>query len=417
MDWIILKNLLIGIKIKHNTNMQQQLELLKQYGVENYTIIDEKITINENLILSSLTEVHPEFLKDVTINGSLNLRSLIEVDKDFLKGTTINGDLYFDSLTQVHPDFLKQVTIKGNLWLASLTEAHPDFLKGTSINGGLYLRSLTEVHPDFLKGATINRDLWLNSLTEVHPDFLQGTTINGSLYLNSLTEVDKNFLQGTTVNGSLILSSLTQAHKDFLQGTTINGYLSLDSLTEAHPDFLQNTTINGDLCLNSLTLSDIEILRKNVNKLEVGYNQEWSYCYYDGILSKVLNVKTIGEYTIYQSPFEFVCVKGNYSAHGKTIRKAIEDLEFKLVSKKFKTEPIKPDTPMTVKHYRLITGACDNGVRSWMRENNIPFKVLNAGTDEEETVEESPMLAEDLLPILEESNAYGLDNFLKLINF
>jgi hypothetical protein len=52
-----------------------------------------------------------------------------------------------------------------------------------------------------------------------------------------------------------------------------------------------------------------------------------------------------------------------------------------------------------------------------MQANGIPFKVLNAGTDEEETVEESPMLAEDLFPILEESNAYGLDKFKKLINF
>ena len=60
-------------------NMENQIKLLKKYNIKNYTIENDKITINYNLDLSSLTIV----------------------DKDFLKGTTIIGDLYLNKLTSI----------------------------------------------------------------------------------------------------------------------------------------------------------------------------------------------------------------------------------------------------------------------------------------------------------------------------
>jgi hypothetical protein len=47
-----------------------------------------------------------------------------------------------------------------------------------------------------------------------------------------------------------------------------------------------------------------------------------------------------------------------------------------------------------------------------MQANGIPFKVVD-----EQTVEEQSILAKDLLPLLQKSNAYGLGNFKKLIKF
>ena len=237
-------------------------------------------------------------------------------------------------------------------------------------------------------------------------------TINGYLDLRSLTSADKDFLKGTTINGYLDLSSLTSADKDFLKGTTINGSLDLNSLTSADKDFLKGTTINGYLDLNSLTSADKDFLNKNVKKLKEGYNKKEGYCYFDGILSKVLSVHQRSGYTIYKTPFEFIAEKGSKTAHGKTIKKAVSDLEFKFIAEKLKSEPIKEDTEFTVKYYRLLTGACDSGCRSWMKNNNIPFKVVG-----EDTVEEKPIKAKDLLPILEKSNAYGFEKFKSLITF
>lgn len=87
-------------------------------------------------------------------------------------------------------------------------------------------------------------------------------------------------------------------------------------------------------------------------------------------------------------------------------------MEFKFISEKLKKEPITENTEFTVKYYRLLTGACDSGCRNWMLNNNIPFKVVG-----DDTVELKPIKAKELLPILEKSNAYGVERFKSLVTF
>ena len=52
------------------------------------------------------------------------------------------------------------------------------------------------------------------------------------------------------------------------------------------------------------------------------------------------------------------------------------------------------------------------GCRNWMQSNNIQFKVID-----NETVELNSIKAKDLLPMLEKSNAYGIDKFKSLLVF
>ena len=99
----------------------------------------------------------------------------------------------------------------------------------------------------------------------------------------------------------------------------------------------------------------------------------------------------------------YVAEKDNYTAHGDTPKKAITDLQFKIVAEKLKNEPIKADTLITVNHYRLITGACEMGVKSWIEQNKL-------------TGHES-MRADELLPLLVQTNAYGIERFKQLITF
>ena len=98
----------------------------------------------------------------------------------------------------------------------------------------------------------------------------------------------------------------------------------------------------------------------------------------------------------------FVAEKDNFTAHGDTIKNAISDVKFKIVSEKLKNEPIKKETVIDIKYYRLITGACELGVKSWMKQNNM--------TKESYT-------AKELFPILEKTNAYGFKKFKSLITF
>jgi len=271
-----------------------------------------------------------------------------------------------------------------------------------TINGSLDLSSLTSADKDFLKGTTINGSLYLSSLTSADKDFLKGTTINGSLYLSSLTSADKDFLKGTTINGYLYLSSLTSADKDFLKGTTINGSLDLSSLTSADKDFLKGTTINGSLDLSSLTSADKDFLKGNVKMLKTGYNKKGGYCFFDNILSKVITVSEKRGYTVFTTPSSFVVKKGRFTAHGKTVKDAIKDLEFKIIAEKIKKTPIKSDTIIDMSYYRTITGACKEGMQLWCANNNMTKKSYRAS---------------ELLPILEKTRAYGVERFKQLITF
>lgn len=105
-------------------------------------------------------------------------------------------------------------------------------------------------------------------------------------------------------------------------------------LKEVPKDFLKNTVIGGCLWLNSLTEKDKIIAKSNIKKLKEGYNKEKQYCYFDGILRKVLSVKNLKSYTIYKTPFDYVIQKDNFTSHAKTTEKGIEDVEFKIKSEK-----------------------------------------------------------------------------------
>jgi hypothetical protein len=98
----------------------------------------------------------------------------------------------------------------------------------------------------------------------------------------------------------------------------------------------------------------------------------------------------------------YVAENGEYFAHGETVKKAIQDLQLKLISEKLKNEPIKKDTVIDIKYYRLITGACEIGVKEWMKHNDMKKESYTAS---------------ELLPILKKTNAYGLEKFKSLITF
>jgi hypothetical protein len=117
------------------------------------------------------------------------------------------------------------------------------------------------------------------------------------------------------------------------------------------------------------------------------------------------------------SSFCFLAEKDGFYAHGKTVKEAISDVQFKIVAEKLKNEPIYENTMLTVKHYRLITGACDLGCRNFMEQNGIEFEVIVNPNGISETVEKNPISAKELLPILEKSNAYGYEKFKQLIQF
>jgi hypothetical protein len=159
--------------------------------------------------------------------------------------------------------------------------------------------------------------------------------------------------------------------------------LDLNSLTSIPEGF--NPTVGGSLDLRSLT-SIPEGFKKSYfeDKLtpSVFCWQKGKYMMVDGIFAEVLKrkgnvwwLKKIG------SDERFYCVTdGQRYAHGDTIKRAKEDLIYKIAEDASKEE--FADLSMTdvldfekcIQLYRVVTGACAFGVRNFIEVNNIEHR-------------------------------------------
>jgi len=193
----------------------------------------------------------------------------------------------------------------------------------------------------------------------------------------------------------------------------VGGYLDLGSLTSIPEGF--NPTVGGYLDLRSgLTAKTTKPKADaflNTPKNKLLFWQDGKYVSADRMFTEVLSKKgNVYKVRKVHSTKEFYLVTdGKTHAHGETLQKAKEDFRFKLIAEKLKSEPILEDTIITIKHYRLLTGACELGVNSWMQSQ--------FNEKERAIIIEKGIKAKELLPILVKSNAYGIDRFKKLVKF
>jgi hypothetical protein len=349
-------------------------------------------TVGGYLYLYSVTKLPAGF--NPTVGGSLELPSVTELPAGF--NPTVGGYLELPSVTELPAGF--NPTVGGYLELPSVTELPAGF--NPTVGGYLELPSVTELPAGF--NPTVGGSLYLNSVTELPAGF--NPTVGGDLHLDSVTELPAGF--NPTVGGSLYLNSVTELPAGF--NPTVGGSLYLNSVTELPAGF--NPALGQNLYLNGKYNNTY--IKRNPN--EILSWQNGRYIKADGIFTEVIHkrgnvykVKRIGN--IKES---YLVTNGEFNAHGDTIKSAESDLNFKIVAEKLKSEPITPDTKLTVMYYRTLTGACDAGCRDWMRENGIPYKI-EAG----KTVEINPITATELLPMLEQTKPYGFEKFKELLTF
>jgi len=265
-----------------------------------------------------------------------------------------------------------------------------------NIKGNLYLPSVTTLPDGF--NPTVGGDLDLGSVTSLPEGF--NPTVGGDLDLRSVTNLPDGF--NPTVGGNLDLRSVTTLPDGF--NPTVGGYLYLGSVTNLPDGF------------NSLQSWKNAKVKKPIDKINTPKNillvwQNGKYVKADGIFTEVISKKgNVYKVKKIHSQKEFYLITdGKTHAHGETIEKAKEDFRFKLISDKLKKEPIKEDTIITIQYYRIVTGACELGVRNWI-DNTFDGK-------EKEAVLKNGIKAKELLPILKKNAAYGLEKFQSLISF
>lgn len=255
------------------------------------------------------------------------------------------------------------IVTRGNVCLKSLTT----LLESASFNndGYVYLPSLTTLPEStaFNNGGYVS----LPSLTTL-PESVAFNN-GGGIYLPSLTTLH----EGAAFNngGGVSLPSLTTLPKGaaFSNG----GYVDLRSLTTLPESVAFNNS--GSVYLPSLPAGIYAYAGTHIRIENI-----------DGYTMIAQSERTRGEYRIMSCRYFgggdisklrrcYVVQRGEYSAHGETVEKAIRDLRFKECQEDFDAdeliETIKARGTIEFNDFRLLTGACEEGLRHGLEEAGL----------------------------------------------
>jgi hypothetical protein len=241
--------------------------------------------------------------------------------------------------------------------LRSFNGTLPDSL---IVGGDLNLPNFNGTLPDSL---TVGGDLYLRSFNGTLPDSL---IVGGNLNLQSFNGTLPDSL---TVGGDLYLPSFNGTLPDSL---TVGGDLYLQSFNGTLPDSL---TVGGDLYLPNQS----KHIGSNVQHLNFIKWKGTNYAKIDGIFCELIyNKKNIYKAKKINSNHVFYIVSdgnGNYS-YGDSIKEAKEDLIFKIGNRSkddYKDLTLKSKLTFeeSIKCYRIITGACQFGVKIFLERKNI----------------------------------------------
>lgn len=103
----------------------------------------------------------------------------------------------------------------------------------------------------------------------------------------------------------------------------------------------------------------------------------------DGFCAHVFREKQFGDYTIYkcqylhQTELTWAARKNGVIASGATLREAIREVNFKLLSTKdisYLIHKIESQNYVTAMDYRLITGACQDGISQFLQKHHLDWE-------------------------------------------
>ena len=266
--------------------------------------------------------------------------------------TVVRGDLNFRNLQTLPKNFFPRLERCGHLTFPDLQTLPKKFFPRLESCWDLNFPSLETLPQNAFPSLVKCLVLYFKSLINLPQNVFPRLVKCGSLYFNSLETLPQN-----------VFSRLLEREY----------FYPIDIKKQGEDGF---------------------VWRKKT--MREGYYPELGVAKFDGIFSIITSVKKVGEYTFYLDiDGRYIAQMGEYTAHGSTLKKAVEDLNFKIQRDKIKQEGIASDTVMTAELYRTITGACAIGIKDFISRHGI----------------QEGITAIELLKILEENNAYGLDAF------
>ena len=191
----------------------------------------------------------------------------------------------------------------------------------------------------------------------------QYTKITGSVYAKEIKDFAATFPRLNEVGGSLYLRALTSLPAN--AKLTAGGYLDLSALTHKTEHKGNNPLARG------IATAAVTAMFNSIG-----------YTIADGILAKIVQKRGPVSRVIIcgKTEVSYLVTNGEAFSHGKTLKEARDGLMFKIGNRdKSQFKDWRLDRVVTkaeaIKAYRVITGACEGGVRSWMEQRETPEKL------------------------------------------
>jgi hypothetical protein len=215
--------------------------------------------------------------------------------------------------------------------------------------------------------------------------------MNNKIHEGNLTISEDAEIDFDTIAGYLIIKPGAKLTAGAL--TSVGGYLAVSGSAKLDASAL--TSVGGNLAVSGSAKLDKELKHNKKSwamdfstrlKFEIKIKvrndfRKNGFIFADEILAKIVSEKTIGSNTVYETIMRgktAYCVQsGEKFSHGDTVEKAIEDLRYKIADRDqsgFKEWALEKEISIdeAIESYRVITGACELGVREFCESINIP---------------------------------------------
>ena len=221
----------------------------------------------------------------------------------------------------------------------------------------------------------MKKELFIGNLVAKPGVVYDWTEITGNLDANAV-KMTKAFPRLVKIGGYLHLASLTSADGLKLP-QSIGGYLHLGSLTSAERAKIATEQNDTRARSEAIAISRAMLLSAFAAS---------GYSFADGILARIVSQRGSVSRVIVcgKTEISYLITNGDDFSHGKTLAEARDGLLYKIGSRdtsEFKSWTLDREISKrdAIRAYRIITGACEQGVKTWLEQRETPEKITVRG--------------------------------------
>ena len=231
-----------------------------------------------------------------------------------------------------------------------------------------------------------SKSIFEGNLTAKPGEVYNCTEITGTIYANG-ADTKTAFPKLTSVGGTIDASG-ADTKTAFPKLTSVGNYIDASG-ADTKTAFPKLTSVGGTIYASGdwshVKANDPDAFARCRTMLLKSF-AESGYSFADGILARIVSSRGPVSRVIICGKIEvsYLVTDGEAYSHGKTLAEARDGLLFKIDKRdpsEFKSWTLDKVVSKrdAIRAYRVITGACEGGVRSWMEARSTPESISVSG--------------------------------------